>query len=110
MESEVFSLIGSKRYNGRWKDIEAQGYIAPADCAEVRVTLPDAERLAYAMAEPEERYRLASTTSYKNRVVEHLVNLHPEDHILVIGQYYLLIRSLLGMDNRVGISCAFPSV
>jgi hypothetical protein len=39
------------------------------------------------MAEPEERYRLASTTSYKNRVVEHLVNLHPDDHILVIGQY-----------------------
>jgi DNA excision repair protein ERCC-3 len=87
MEGEVFSLIGPKRYDAPWKDIEAQGYIAPADCAEVRVTLPDAERLAYAMAEPEERYRLASTTSYKNRVVEHLVNLHPEDHILVIGQY-----------------------
>ncbi len=87
MEGEVFSLIGPKRYDAPWKDIEAQGYIAPADCAEVRVTLPDAERLAYAMAEPEERYRLASTTSYKNRVVEHLVNLHPVDHILVIGQY-----------------------
>jgi DNA excision repair protein ERCC-3 len=87
MEGEVFSLIGPKRYDAPWKDIEAQGYIAPADCAEVRVTLPDAERLAYAMAEPEERYRLASTTSYKNRVVEHLVNLHPDDHILVIGQY-----------------------
>jgi DNA excision repair protein ERCC-3 len=69
MEGEVFSLIGPKRYDAPWKDIEAQGYIAPADCAEVRVTLPDAERLAYAMAEPEERYRLASTTSYKNRVV-----------------------------------------
>ena len=87
MEGEVFSLIGPKRYDAPWKDIEAQGYIAPADCAEVRVTLPDNERLAYAMAEPEERYRMAATTSFKNRVVEHLVNQHKDDHVLVIGQY-----------------------
>jgi DNA excision repair protein ERCC-3 len=60
-EGDVFSLIGPKRYDAPWKDIEAQGWIAPADCVEVRVTLPDAERLAYAMAEPEERYRIAST-------------------------------------------------
>lgn len=87
MEGEVFSLIGPKRYDAPWKDIEAQGYIAPADCCEVRVTLPDEERLAYAMAEPDVRYRMASTTHFKNRVVEHLVNMHPEDHVLVIGQY-----------------------
>lgn len=87
MEGEVFSLIGPKRYDAPWKDIEAQGYIAPADCCEVRVTLPDEERLRYAMAEPDERYRMASTTHFKNRVVEHLVNMHPEDHVLVIGQY-----------------------
>ena len=87
MEGEVFSLIGPKRYDAPWKDIEAQGYIAPADCAEVRVTLPDNERLAYAMAEPEERYRMAATTSFKNRVVEHLINQHKDDHVLVIGQY-----------------------
>ena len=87
MEGEVFSLIGPKRYDAPWKDIEAQGYIAPADCVEVRVTLPDHERMAYSMAEPEERYRMAATTSFKNRVVEKLVAQHPEDHVLVIGQY-----------------------
>ena len=59
-EGDVFSLIGPKRYDAPWKDIEAQGWIAPADCVEVRVTLPDPERLAYATAEPEERYRLAA--------------------------------------------------
>ena len=47
-EADVFSLIGPKRFDAPWKDIEAQGYIAPADCVEVRVTLPDADRLAYA--------------------------------------------------------------
>ncbi len=86
-EGEVFSLIGPKRYDAPWKDIEAQGWIAPADCVEVRVTLPDGERLAYAMAEPEERYRLCSTSDSKSRVVERLVASHADQHILVIGQY-----------------------
>ena len=57
-EGDVFSLIGPKRYDAPWKDIEAQGYIAPADCVEVRVTLTDHERMVYATAEPEDRYRL----------------------------------------------------
>lgn len=87
LEGEVFSLIGPKRFDAPWKDIEAQGYIAPADCVEVRVTLSDAERMAYAVSEPEERYRLASTTAVKNKVVKSLVAKHPDDHVLVIGQY-----------------------
>jgi DNA excision repair protein ERCC-3 len=86
-EGDVFSLIGPKRYDAPWKDIEAQGYIAPADCVEVRVTLTDAERLAYATAEPDERYRLCSTTATKSRLVEKLVSQHAEDRLLVIGQY-----------------------
>jgi DNA excision repair protein ERCC-3 len=86
-EGDVFSLIGPKRYDAPWKDIEAQGYIAPADCIEVRVTLTDRERLLYATAEPEDRYRLAATTDTKNRVVERLVDRHRGDQTLVIGQY-----------------------
>ena len=108
MEGEVFSLIGPKRYDAPWKDIEAQGYIAPADCAEVRVTLPDADRIAYAMAEPEERYRLAATTSFKNRVVEHLVNAHPDDHVLVIGQYLDQLDELSTMLDVPLITGATP--
>ena len=76
-EADVFSLIGPKRYDAPWKDIEAQGYIAPADCVEVRVTLPDAERLTYAMAEPEDRYRLASCSDAKNPVIERIVKAAP---------------------------------
>ncbi|HEX7186953.1 MAG TPA: DNA repair helicase XPB [Actinomycetes bacterium] len=86
-EGDVFSLIGPKRYDSPWKDIEAQGYIAPADCVEVRVTLSESERLAYAVAEPEDRYRFASTTATKTRVVESLVERHRADQVLVIGQY-----------------------
>lgn len=86
-EDEVFSLIGPKRYDAPWKDIEAQGYIAPADCVEVRLTLPESDRMAYAVAEPEEKYRLAASASGKNRVVERIVASHPDDQVLVIGQY-----------------------
>ena len=66
-EGDVFSLIGPKRYDAPWKDIEAQGWIAPADCVEVRVDAGPTERMAYATAEPEERYRLAASTPAKNR-------------------------------------------
>ncbi|WP_030258981.1 MULTISPECIES: DNA repair helicase XPB [Streptomyces] len=86
-EGDVFSLIGPKRFDAPWKEIEAQGYIAPADCCEVRVTLTDSERLAYATAEPEERYRYCATTATKRRVVEALVKKHEKDQTLIIGQY-----------------------
>ncbi|WP_371498610.1 DEAD/DEAH box helicase [Kitasatospora sp. NBC_00374] len=86
-EGDVFSLIGPKRFDAPWKEIEAQGYIAPADCCEVRVTLSDSERLTYATAEPEEKYRYCSTTATKRRVVESLVRKHAGDQTLVIGQY-----------------------
>ena len=86
-ESDVFSLIGPKRYDAPWKDIEAQGYIAPADCVEVRITLPESDRMTYAMAEPEDRYRLAACAPEKIRVTEEIVRRHGDDQVLVIGQY-----------------------
>jgi len=86
-EGDVFSLIGPKRYDAPWKDIEAQGWIAPAECTEVRVTLTDAERMAYATAEPEERYKVGSTARTKIAVVQRLVARHTADRVLVIGAY-----------------------
>ena len=87
MEGEVFSLIGPKRFDVPWKEIEAQGYIAPADCVEVRVTLTDAERLNYATAEQEDRYKFCATTQTKKAVAIALAKQHANDQVLVIGQY-----------------------
>jgi DNA excision repair protein ERCC-3 len=86
-EGDVFSLIGPKRYDAPWKDIEAQGWIAPAECTEVRVTLTDAERLSYATAEPEDRYKVCSTARTKLPVVQAILNRHPGEPTLVIGAY-----------------------
>ena len=98
-ESDVFSLIGPKRYDAPWKDIEAQGYIAPADCVEVRVTLSESERMAYATAEAEDRYRLSSCAPVKDGVVERIVEQHRGAPTLVIGQY---LDQLEGLAERLG--------
>ncbi|WP_435112795.1 DNA repair helicase XPB [Nocardiopsis synnemataformans] len=86
-EGDVFSLIGPKRYDAPWKDMENQGWIAPADCVEVRVDLSEAERLAYATAEPEDRYRFCASSETKTSVVREIVERHPEEQVLVIGSY-----------------------
>jgi DNA excision repair protein ERCC-3 len=93
-EGDVFSLIGPKRYDAPWKDIEAQGWIAPAECTEVRVTLTDAERMAYATAEPEDRYRLAATARTKLPVVKALLDRHRDEQVLVIGAYIEQLNEL----------------
>lgn len=86
-EGDVFSLIGPKRFDAPWKDIEAQGWIAPADCTEVRVQLTDSERMVYATAEQSDKYRLAATTPTKNKVVRRIMAMHPDEPTLIIGAY-----------------------
>jgi DNA excision repair protein ERCC-3 len=98
-EADVFSLIGPKRFDAPWKDIENQGWIAPADCVEVRVTLGEAERMAYAVSEPDDRYRLASCSPRKVGVVERLVARHTGEPTLVIGQY---LDQLAELADRLG--------
>jgi DNA excision repair protein ERCC-3 len=72
-EGDVFSLNGPKRFDAPWKEIEAQGFISPASCYEVRIDLPDEERLEYAASADDERYRLAATAPAKLQVVRDLV-------------------------------------
>jgi DNA excision repair protein ERCC-3 len=86
-EGDVFSLIGPKRFDAPWKEIEAEGYIAPAECFEIRVDLPEQERLDYAIAEQDERYRMAATSKTKIPVIQKLMARHKGEPTLIIGQY-----------------------
>jgi DNA excision repair protein ERCC-3 len=101
-EGDVFSLIGPKRYDAPWRDIEAQGWIAPARCTEVRVTLTDEERMSYALAEAEERYRVGATARSKVAVVEALAaaSVAAGEPTLVIGQYIDQVELLA---ERLGV-------
>ena len=86
-EDDVFSLIGPKRYDAPWKELEMAGYIATAECVEVRTTLTDEERLTYATAETRERYRLAACSAGKLEVVDKLLATHKGQQTLIIGAY-----------------------
>jgi DNA excision repair protein ERCC-3 len=99
-ESDVFSLIGPKRFDAPWKEIEQEGFISPAVCKEIRIDLPDDERLQYAAASDGERYRMAATTPSKLRVVKQLIAQHPEERILVIGQY---LDQLAELGEALGV-------
>ena len=100
MEGEVFSLIGPKRYDVPWKEIEAQGYIAPADCVEVRVTLTESERLNYATAEPEERYRFCATSATKTHIAAQLARHHQGEQVFIIGKY---LDQLDALGEELGV-------
>jgi len=86
-EGDVFSLIGPKRFDAAWKDLEKGGYLAPAECIEVRVDMPSDDRLHYATLDDRARYRYAATHVVKDAVVSALVHSHQGEQILVMGVY-----------------------
>ena len=104
-ESDVFSLIGPKRFDAPWKDIEAQGYIAPASCYEVRVSLPDEVRMDYAIADQDARFRIAATAEAKMPIIKELLRKHKGEPTLIIGQYLDQIEEVsqgLGLPKLTG--------
>ena len=86
-EGDVFSLVGPKRYDVPWKDLEAQGWIATARCTEIRVEISPDREIEYAVANQREKYRIASENPAKTPVVNALLSRHTGDSVLVIGQY-----------------------
>lgn len=94
LEEDVFCLIGPKRYDLPWRDLEQRGHIAQAQCNELRVPLPLTERIRYATATDRGKVRISAENSYKMEVVAELCEQHKEDHILVIGQYLDQLRAL----------------
>ncbi|MDR0878101.1 MAG: DEAD/DEAH box helicase [Treponema sp.] len=93
-EDAVFSLVGPKRYDVPWKDLEGKGWIAEALCTEIRLDLPEDLKIPYAVAAPREKYRIASENPRKEEIVQQLIENHPDDQILVIGQYLSQLNSL----------------
>jgi DNA excision repair protein ERCC-3 len=93
-EADVFSLIGPKKYDVPWRELERQGWIATAECHEVRVSLSEDEQLNYATAETREKYRIAAETPAKLRVARYLAERHSDDQVLIIGQYLDQLKML----------------
>ena len=108
-EDAVFSLVGPKRYDVPWKDLENKGWIAEALCTEIRLDLPQNLKIPYATAAPREKYRIAAENPLKENIVLQLIENHPEDQILVIGQYLAQLNSLAKLLNAPIITGKTPN-
>lgn len=98
-EGDVFSLIGPKRYDAPWKELESQGFIATAECIEVRADMPSSEKMEYATASSKDRYRLAACSQVKFEVVDKILNKHSGKQTLLIGAY---LDQLQAFARRTG--------
>ena len=98
-EDDVFSLIGPKRCDAPWKELEMAGYIATAECVEVRTSLSADERMAYATAETKQRYRIAATSRGKDAVVDKLLARHQGEQVLIIGAYVEQLEGIAARTN-----------
>ena len=107
-ESDVFSLIGPKRYDMPWKLLERQGWIAEAYCREIRIDLPEERRMPYAVANRREKFRIASENDRKADMIRLLLAQHPTDQILIIGQYLKQIKEVAAIFNLPLITGSTP--
>lgn len=95
-EDDVFSLVGPKRYDVPWKELEQKGWIAEASCYEIRVPLPEERKIPYAAADKRQKFRIASENPLKIEIVKQIIANHREDPILIIGQYLDQLREIAG--------------
>lgn len=98
-EGFVFSLVGPKRYDVPWKELEASGWIATAECVEIRIDLDDRKELDYAVSDTRTKHRIASENPAKIPIIQKLVEHFPEDKILIIGQYLNQLHEIAKLLN-----------
>lgn len=108
-EGFVFSLVGPKRYDVPWKELEKIGWIATAECVEVRLNLPSDSEITYAVAPAKLKHRIASENPQKHEVVRELIKRFPNDKILVIGQYLNQLAELSKMLSAPIITGKTPN-
>ncbi|MFW5683764.1 MAG: DNA repair helicase XPB [Spirochaetota bacterium] len=93
-ESDVFSLVGPKRYDVPWKELEQKGWIAEANCYEIRIDMPQSLKVNYATADKRGKFRIASENPQKIEITKQIIENHREDAIMVIGQYINQLNEL----------------
>ena len=109
LEGNVFSLVGPKRYDVPWKELEKSGWIASAECVEIRLNLPESKEIEYAVATARTKHRIASENPDKINIVKKIVSLFPNDKILVIGQYLSQLQEVAKLLNVPIITGKIPN-
>lgn len=109
-ETDVFSLIGPKKYDVPWKELEKQGWIATAECHEIRIEMSEEDRMLYAISDEREKYRIAAENEAKKTVILEILKKHPGDHVLIIGQYLDQLHAVSRMLDAPLITGKTPVV
>ena len=109
LQSDVFTLIGPKRYEVPWKVLEKSGHIAKAECFELRVPLAQSARMDYAVADKRRKFRIASENPNKRKVLEGLLREHAGRRILVIGLYLTQLTEIADLLNAPLITGKTPN-
>ena len=101
MEDDVFSLVGPKKFDSPWKELEDQGWIAEAACYEIRIGMDYDYRMKYATSPLRNKYRIAAENPRKFQLVKQLISEHEggEDSILVIGDYIDQLMQISSFTN-----------
>ena len=86
-EGDVFSLVGPKRYDLPWQQLQEQGHIATISCHELRVPMKGKPAQQYQAATKKDQFYIASTNPEKVNVIKHLLKEHNDDNVLIIGTY-----------------------
>ena len=105
LESDVFSLIGPKKFDMPWKILEKTNWIATALCTEIRIELPEDKRVQYSLSKDREKFRIASENPKKIDFVKKILNHHGDSNILIIGQYISQLeeyKKILGFPMITG--------
>lgn len=108
METDVFSLIGPKKFDIPWKVLEKQNWIAQAVCTEIRIPLPENLRYHYSVAGEREKFRIASENPMKMEIIQHLLNHHGSARVLVIGQYIAQLQEIAAHFKQPLITGSTP--
>ncbi len=109
LEEDVFSLIGPKKYDVPWKVLEKEGWIAYANCIEVRIPMPEDIKMDYAVSDSRRKFRIASENYKKIEIIDSLLSKHSGDNILIIGQYIDQLNMIAGKINAPVITGKTPS-
>jgi DNA excision repair protein ERCC-3 len=107
-QADVFTLIGPKKYDVPWKQLEKQGWIAEAECYEIRVPLNESDRMSYALTPDDEKYRYAASNPSKFKILDQILAKHPDDNVLIIGMYIDQLEAVAARYNAPLITGQTP--
>ncbi|UKS30038.1 DEAD/DEAH box helicase [Paenibacillus sp. HWE-109] len=107
-EEDVFSLVGPKKYDMAWKELESMGWIAKVTCQEVRVPLSGMDRDHYGASGARQQFRIAGENTAKLDVISHLLIRHANEPTLIIGQYLDQLAHIAAHTGAPMISGSMP--